>query len=386
MTIPKALIEADKLWSAALEEGDRIAQARIKAAVMGEAHLHEAVSTSDIQKAFALGIRSSLASKYAKLQPSWTDLAVRKTANDFKPVFEREFAFEDDVDLADNGGVPTQPGSLPNIPESTEYPSFGFTQGASAWKLAKKGARFPFTWEMVVNDEWDFISGIPTTMLEKARTTELTEVLRQLAASGGVNTDTFKTANGNTNAAGHLFTKEYKLTIDALALAKKEVRARKDKDGRRVAVNSFKLLVPGSAKDNAQAVLNLQTIKSIGTDREIQYSTSNADVSLVASDELTDIGLPDTAWFLVPANGRDSKGDVLQLGFLKGRETPDLRISSDGGQYLGGGTVPGMEGSLLDDKIELRIRHSVGSNVKNPLALFASLGTEATAAPNQFPA
>ena len=382
----KALIEAGKLWDAALSEGDRIAQARIKTLVMGDAHLSEAVSSSDIQKAFAIGIRQSLASKYAKLQTSWTELAVKKTVNDFKPVFEREFAFNDDVDLASNGGVPTQPGSLPNIPESTEYPSFGFTQGASAWSLAKKGARFPFTWEMVVNDEWDFISGIPNTMLEKARTTELTEVLRQLAASGGVNTTTFKTANGNTNAAGHLFDKEYKLSVDSLVLAKKEVRARKDKDGRRVAVNSFKLLVPGSAKDNAQAVLDLQTIKSIGTDREIQYSTSNSDVSLVASDELTDLGLPDTAWFLVPANGRDTKGDVLQLGFLKGRETPDLRISSDGGQYLGGGAVPGLEGSLLDDKIELRIRHSVGSNVKNPLALFASLGTEATAAPNQFPA
>lgn len=384
MTNVKSLEEAAKVWKAALEEGDYRAQGIIKAIVSGNAHVSEAYSSSDIQKVFVAGIRQSVAKRYAKLETNWNEIAVRKTVNDFKPQYERGFQFNEDIDLADNGGVPTMPGSLPNIPEATEYPSFGFTQSASAWRLAKKGARFPFTWEMVIDDEWDFIQGIPDEMLRKASHTEVTEVLRQLAVSGGLNTNTFKAANGNTNAAGHLFDKEYKLSIDALALAKKEVRARKDKDGRRVSVAQFRLLVPGSGADNARAVLGVKSLKAVGSNREIEYVTSNGDVQLTASDELTDLGLPDTAWFLVPAGGTDAKGDVLQLGFLKQQQTPDVRVSSDTGSYLGGGDVPGLEGSFRDDKIEFRIRHSVGSNVKNALPLFGSLGTEATSAPSQF--
>lgn len=383
----KALIEAGKLWDAALLEADYAAQGRIKALVMGNAHLSEAVSSSDIAKAFAFGIKQSLAKKYAKLTTNWTELAVKKTTNDFKPVFERDFAFNENVDLAANGGVDTLAGSLPNVPESTEYPSFGFTQSASAWKLGKKGARFPFTWEMVVNDEWDFIQGIPDTMLEKASTTEITEVLRLIASATGPNATTFTNGNGNANTrSGALFAAEHPLSLDALVLAKKDVRSRKDSSGRWVSVPKFRLVVPTALRDQAEAVLGIREIEVVSGGKTVKFVTSNSDVALTVSDELTSIDTSATnatTWYLVPAGGRDTKGDVLQLGFLKGRERPDLRISSDGGNYLSGGAVPGLEGGLLDDKIELRIRHTVGSNVKNPLPLFASKGN-GSAAPSQY--
>lgn len=386
MTNVKNLAEAAKVWKAALEEGDYRAQGIIKGLVNGDSYVSEAVSSSDLAKVFVAGIRQSVAAKYKKLQTNWNEIAVRKTVNDFKPQYERRFDFNADVDLADNGGVTTQPGSLPNIPEATEYPSFGFTQSASAWKLAKKGARFPFTWEMVINDEWDFISGIPDEMLKKASTTEVTEVLRQLAASGGVNSTTFSAANKNINGrSGALFAAEHPLSLDALTLAKKDVRARADQDGSLVDVPSFRLVVGTALRDQAQAILDTKAIKAVSSTRQIDYTIGNSDVSLTVSPELSRIGFPATGWFLLPDGGSDGKGDVLQLGFLKQQQTPDVRISSDGGQYLGGGDVPGLEGSLRDDKIEFRVRHSVGSNVRNPLPLLASLGTGA-AAPSQYTA
>jgi hypothetical protein len=71
------------------------------------------------------------------------------------------------------------------------------------------------------------------------------------------------------------------------------------------------------------------------------------------------------------------------VGFLQNHEAPELRISGNGGNYLGGGQVPGLEGSLLNDTSEYRVRHVVAGAFLNGQGLLASKGTGA-AAPSQF--
>src|SRR5881397_2477839 len=119
--VTQNITEASKVFGAALH-GDRTAQGRVKALVDGTAYITESVSSSDLAAAFAIGTQQTLQAQYAALSHSWTDFAVKKTFNDFKPQFLRELVLDSSVNLATNGGIATKPQSLPRIPERTEYP------------------------------------------------------------------------------------------------------------------------------------------------------------------------------------------------------------------------------------------------------------------------
>jgi hypothetical protein len=381
MTI-QTIEEAGKILGSALN-GDRTAQGRIKALVDGNAYITESVSSSDLAAAFAMGINQKLEAQYEDRAKTWNGFAVKKTFNDFKPQFLRELTLDSDVNLTENGGATTAPQSLPRVPENTEYPSFGFTTSAKGIMLYKEGARFPFTWEMVINDEWDLIKSIPGKLLDYAANTEETEAYGVLTTAAGPNTTTFHTDNGNTNTG--LFAAEHPFSLDALVLAKKAIRARKI-NGRYVSVPKFRLLVPTAMKDHAEYVLSITELEVNNTTRKMKASVGNSDVALTATDWLTDIDQSATAattWYLVPDGGRDAKREAIILGFLQNHESPELRISGDTGNYLGGGAVPGLQGSLLNDDVQLRVRHVVAGGFLNGQALLASKGNGA-AAPDQF--
>lgn len=387
MTVLKTIEEAGDLFGDAIA-GDRTAQGRVKALVDGTAYITESVSSSDLARAFVIGTRQTLQDQYAALTPTWTDFAKRRTFNDFKPQFLRELVMDHDTNLATNGGVATRPGSLPRIPEGTEYPKFGFTTSANGVLLAKNGASFGFTWEMVINDEWQLIGSIPGQLIKFASNTEDTEAYGILADADGPNALTFSTANGNTNATGTLFDKEYALGLDALTLAKRAIRARRV-NGRRVTVPKFRLVVPLSLKDRAEALLAVKeiTVRNSGNTAEVKTNTTNSDVALTASEWLEQIdesASASTTWYLVPDGGNDGVRDSLAVAFLQNHEAPDIRISGNTGNYLGGGAVPGLEGSLLNDDAEYRIRHVVSGAFLNGQSLLASRGTEVTAPPKQY--
>lgn len=386
MTI-QTIEEAGKIFGAALQ-GDRTAQGRVKALVDGTAYVTESVSTSDLAAAFAIGTRQTLLAQYAKRTQSWTDFAVKKVFNDFKPQFLRELTMDDDTNLDENGGKSTMPQSLPRVPENTEYPTFGFTTSANGILLAKNGARFGFTWEMVINDEWDLINSIPGKLIEFAGNTEDTEAYGILASATGPNATTFSVGNGNTNVGGTLFDKEYALGLDALTLAKRAIRARVV-NGRRVTVPKFRLLVPLALKDRAEAILNTKelVVRNAGNTIETKHTIGNSDVSLTASDWFEQIDASAnaaTTWYLVPDKGYDGTRQSLAVAFLQNNEKPDLRISGGTGNYVGGGAVPGLEGSLLSDDIQYRVRHVVSGAFLNGQSLLASTGTEASAPPAQY--
>ena len=378
------LIEAGKIFGAALE-GDRTAQGRVKALVDGTAYITESFSSSDLANAFGIGVSQKLKAQYAEREQTWKDFAVELKFQDFKPQWFRELTLNDDVDLDENGGAKTKPESLPRIPEGTEYPSFGFTTTQSGIMLYKEGARFPFTWEMVINDEWNLIKSIPSKMLKLAANTEDTEAYGVLAGVAGPNAATFKAEAGNLNDG--LFAAEHPLSLDALILAKKAIRNRKV-NNRRVTVPKFRLLVPTAMKDQAEAILAIRELKLRNADntKEITTGVSNSDVAVTATDWLSQIdqsAASDTTWYLVPDKGNDGTRDSLGVAFLQNHEAPELRISGDGGNYLGGGQVPGMEGSLLNDTSEHRVRHVVAGAFLNGQGLLASKGT-GPAAPAQL--
>lgn len=384
MTINNKLEEVSKVFGDAIH-GDYRAQGLIKTLAKGDvvsgAGLSEAISTSDLASTFNYVTRAALVKQYKDLPTTWTTFANRKTLPNFNLATFREFDFIDTVDLAENGGHVTAPASLPVVPELTEYPAFRFTTGKNQVKLNKRGARVPFSWEAVINDEWAFISSLPGELAKFAKNSEELEAVGVLASATGPNAGTFNGTNGNTNSTNYL------LGLDALALAKDAVKNRKV-NGAYLSVTKWALIVPTVLEETAKRILNLTSLEITQGNIKYTTSTNNSDVTLVVNDWLTKVDVSAnaaTTWYLVPLNGTDGTRDSIIVAFLNGHEAPEFRQSGNTGLYLGGGNVPSLEGSLLNDDVEYRVRHVVTGAYLYPQALFASTGVGG-AAPSTQPA
>lgn len=377
-----ALIEAANVFGDALK-GDFRARGRIKQIVSEGYVLNEAISTSDLARTFAYANSAELLKQYAALPTTWTQIAKRDVFEDFKPKRKKEFLFNNTVDLDTNGGYGTPVHSLPNVPELTEYPTFRWSTSEKGLSLRKNGARIPFSWEDVINDEWGFIASLPGEMARLARTTEETAALEVLVTATGVNTNTFSTANGNAMGTTGTTGTRYKLSLNALEFAKREVRSRQV-NGNYVSVQKFALVVPTNLQTTAERILSLGTLEV--TDGNLKYNTTtaNSDVTLVVNDYLTQIDKSAnaaTTWFLVPLGGNDGVRDSIVVNFLRNHEAPEFRQSGNTGLYLGGGQVPSLEGSLLNDDIEYRVRHVVAGGFWFGASMYASTGESNAAAP-----
>lgn len=376
MTFTKEMEEAAKVYAEAIN-GDYRAQGIIKQIARGD--VVEAISTSDLAKTFNYVTRAAVTKQYADLPSVWTQFAKRERLNNFNETAFREFNFTDTVDLAENGGHKTAPGSLPVVPELSEYPSFKFTTGANRMKLNKHGARVPFSWEAVINDEWSFIQSLPGQLARFAKTTEETEAVGVLTSATGPNATTFNSGNGNENTTNYL------LSLDALELARAEVKNRKV-NGNYIQVSRWALVVPSTMEEQAKRILSLSSLEV--TQGGIKYvtQTNTSNITLVVNDYLTQIDVSANAsktWYLVPLGGTDGIRTAVAVAFLTGHEQPEFRQSGNTGLYLGGGNVPSLEGSLLNDDVEYRVRHVVQGAFLYPQALFASDGTGGAAPSTQ---
>lgn len=377
MTFTKQMEEAAKILAEAVN-GDYRAQGIIKAAAQGDV-LVEALSTSDLAKTFNYVTRAAVTKQYAELPSTWTQFAKREKFQNFNITSFREFNFEDDVRLAENGGHTTAPGSLPVVPELTEYPSFRFTTGANQVKINKHGARVPFSWEAVINDEWSFIQSLPGQLAKFAKDTEETEAVGVLASPTGPNAGTFNAQNGNVSSNNYL------LSLDAIELAQNEVKNRKV-NGNYINVTKWALVVPTTMESQARRILSLTSLEVTQGNLKYVTSANTSNVTLVVNDWLTKIDKSANAaqtWYLVPLNGTDGTRSTVIVGFLNGHEAPEFRQSGNTGLYLGGGAVPSLEGSLLNDDVEYRVRHVVTGAYLYPQALFASTGVSGAAPSTQ---
>jgi len=364
----KKIQEASKIIGSAIMGGDRAARGMLQGMAHGNdvsSYLSEAIATTDLLAAFNIATNEAVLAQYPDAPKVWTKIAARKRLPDFKEYREREFLWDKGLLIDENAGARIVPGALARIPEGTEYPTFSFSTGQVSKQLHKHGARLPFFWEAVINGEWEYLGSIPGRLLEFASHTEEIEAFTQIADAAGPRADVFDTVSTMV------------LNLENLSAAKTEVRSRKV-NGRSVRIPRFALVVPPALEETARRLLAITSLEVTDVNGTYMTTTSNGDVELVVADVLVDIDTSanvDTTWYLVPVGGSDGTRTSLSVNFLEGHETPDLRISGNTGNYLAGGPVPGLEGSLLNDDAEYRVRHVVTGAVEHNDALFASTGT-----------
>lgn len=365
--------EAGKIIRAAID-GDHGARGIIKSHVMGTPTSYlESFSTSDLVQTFTVAVNQQTEQQYADMPRVWDKIAKRNQFSDFREQEVVEFDWNKPLDVVEQAGRQVVPGGLAVVPEGTEYPTFGYSTAERRVKLHKHGARMPFLFEYVINDQWNILNSLPAELNKKALQTEEIEIGLQLVNQDGIRPDVFSGVAAPSNRA---------LTLDALRDAKTEV-AYRQVNGRYVRVNKWALVVPTTLKDVAQDVLSITsydtTVEEGGETRTFRKNVSNGDVELVVMDVLLDIdqsASAPTTWFLVPAGGSDGTRDSLVQNFLTGHETPELRVHGNTGNYLGGGAVDFKQGSFLNDDLQYRVRHIVTGSVSHNDALFASTGTD----------
>lgn len=356
-------LEAAKLLEGALR-GDK----------MDKLKLQEGIATSDLPELLVPTLNKILLDNYQDVPKVWDQFATRLVVDDFRPVTFQALKYEDDG--MDNQGDKFREGSLPTVGEYDEYPTAGwFAVTEQTMQVKKAGQRIRFSWEAIVNDgQIGLLERLPIEMAQKAAGKEDEEVTKQLVASGGLNTSNFKSANQNLISGNPALTLE--ALEDAIDAANKQTW-----NGKLIRpVTQFALVIPRSLEMTARKILSIQEIRTqngTGSGSTVTIAgnpISSSQITIVVNDWITRINTgASNYWFLIPVPGQALNPGVA-LGFLRGYETPELRIKSNGGLYLGGGQVPAREGSFDNDDWEMRIRHIATGGFIVPAGTLASTG------------
>lgn len=360
-------------WLSAASKGNYVAQAQLK----------EAISTSDFPQVFTDIKNAQLQARYALVENRfWRKIARKITVPNFLPQSFIDLGWDDsafDNILATNGGKRTIPGALPNVPEGTEYPTaFKLYSSEEALSIRKSGARIPFTFEAIINDQWSIVDDLPNWLLRTALDSEDIEVTELLTDGDGPNAAYFNAGNNNLLKFGTNVDGQAALTRDTLKAALKQANSHMTgpNSNRPAKFAKFAVVVSSAAYEDVQEIVNGPK----------QFTVVDGNLTYVETFEfghafevienpwldVIDTVHGATAWYVVPFAG-DGIRTSLGLGFLLGHDAPELRVHNETGLYLGGGQVPAREGSFLNDTWELRIRHIYGG-----VALNGGIGTVAS--------
>lgn len=313
----------------------------------------EALSTSDLRFNAAQLVTAELIPQFDAAERTWSQIASTRTVPNFNAV-QLYSLFGDVVGAGIREG-----GGAARVPEAAPYPHVTIA-GEEAFyaKVGKNGFRFAYTWESRVNDVEGFFADLPGELLRVALDTEEAEVYDALiqgvaAAGASVQLDGGTLPDGSVVPANSVVTPEA-IWQAILESSNREVNGRKI--GR---VARYNVIVPvGQAMflewKLGQAVLAIQ-------DGSVTYGPGDRSVfgsiNIIESDK---IGLTNpNEWYLIPAPGTYRR-PLLELGRLRGYETPELRVQNAAGNYLGGAAVSPFEGSFDNDTIDYRFRYVAG--------------------------
>ena len=346
----QAIAEAARILDRVFNQGDP------RAAVL----LQEALSTSDLFKS-AVGdvLDQELLARYEEMPSFWQNFAARTTVRNFKP--------KRLVDLL--GGR----NALEAVPELAPYPSAKAQTAERYISVSKFGRRFGFSWEAGINDDIDELMAIPGAFAAASRATEdkaANDVLFD-ATTGAPNTTFFADLTGASPAGPDLTPvtgSTAPLTQANVQAAFTSVMTRKNAEGELNPPAGLILIVGPALQITAEQIMNTTEIRDVtGSKTTITTNPLRGKVTLVVNPRMAGVG-----WFLLPQP--TIARPALAVAFLRGWETPDLRIKADAGNRIGGGAVDPSEGSFDDDTVAYRVRHVVGAAQADPLHVYASAG------------
>lgn len=330
-------------------------------------YLREAMGISDFPLMMGDVLERTLLANYREWPATYQNYVAAKDVRDFREV--KEFTLE---------GAEKP---LEVVPPQTEYPERAPVEGSYAWSVQKRGARMPFSWELIVNDDLDALTDIPQRFGRAARRSEEFFATELFVDANGPHASFYSAGNKNiVNIANGASANNPALSISALQDALTVLYKQTDADGEPIMIDAIELVVPPALKVTADQIVNTteyrvvvggntQIIRGNGLGGQLRVST-NPYIPFVAT-----AANGSRSWFLFanPALSRPA----LRVGFLRGRREPEIWLKSPNAQRVGGGAVSPMEGDFDTDSIQYRVRHIFGGRRLDPKATVASNGSGA---------
>lgn len=346
---PEKVAAADKLLREAMN-GNHIA-----AGTLREVH-----TTSDLQFNIAHLVSVTMIPQFDAAERTWSKIAGTRVVPDLGPV-RLQSLFGD----LTGAGV-HEKGGLLRVPEASVYPYVTVSGQEALWaKIEKFGAKFGFTWEASVSDVVGFFENIPGELLQLALDTEEREVYEALINGTTQELGAVLLPNGDTTLPNSPISPEAILAA-ILQLSNVEVNGRKVGEA-----SGYNVIVPAGTKRMIEYQLNRNVIAV--QDGLVTYGGDNwtelNNIEIIESEWVTG-----TEWYVIPKPG-SIRRPILELGRLRGYETPELRVHNATGNYLGGSSVSPFEGSFDNDTIDYRIRYVAGGILWSSQYHLRSTGT-----------
>lgn len=344
-----------------LDEANDLLEAAFQGRWGASTRLAEAIASTDFRiAAFNLLDKETL-DLYQELPANWKQYTDTTMVSDFRP--KRLVSRWNSV-VGWN-----------RVPELTEFPlAGGQKRDEYAISVAKFGQRYAISYEAWRNNEAvDEIADLPTQLARNASETETINALSNLLQ---INDTTLMAADVNKALFGTPDTKP--LTYDNLRSALASLLTKKDPVLKRVVARpDMVLVIPKALEVTVQAIVSPTWVRvtdsatGTTTERPNEFSGLSYVVEPLL-DYVNQHAKAATTWFLVPKPG--STRPTLWAAFLRGCETPDLRVKASTGQALGGGAISPLEGSFELDDIQYRGRHCVGHQTGDGLFAYCSYG------------
>jgi len=240
-------------------------------------------------------------------------------------------------------------GAAAIVPQGTPYPEVTVTGVESAYsKLRKRGARIGWDFEDFVNDTVGVLDGIPSELRDVALETEWQEVGDALILA------TTTTGGAVVLPDGTSIAENKAISANAIMaaiqhLAGRTVNGSTKKIG---TLSAYKVVVAPGKKIFVDYMLR----QALGIMYVLPASTGGAvtvppDNSVLANVEVIEHEkVTGTKWYLLPAPGAYRRPSLSVLR-LRGYETPQIRVRSEGGDGF----------SFDADTAAMRLRLVVGS-------------------------
>jgi len=256
----------------------------------------------------------------------------------------------------------TSDGSAPRVPQGTPFPEVTITGVESAHaKLAKFGNRINWDFEDFINDTVGVLDGIPAELRDIALETEWQEVGEALAkattASGSVTLP-----NGTTVATNKAISADA-IMAAIMALSLRTVNGSDRKIG---TLSGYNVVVAPGKKVYVdymiRQALNIMYVLPASTGGAVTMPEDNSalsSVEVIEHDKVTGV-----KWYLAPKPAA-YKRPVLDVLRLRGYETPQIRVQTNGGDGF----------SFDADTAAMRLRLVTGAALWFQEAIVYSAGT-----------
>lgn len=321
----------------------------------------EAMSTSDFPLLFGDILDRQLLASYKAYPSTWSAYCKRATVRDFRLV--RRFTLD--------GGE----AALPNVEQGGEYKAAALNEGKYEYAVRKFGRRLPFLWEDFVNDDLDALRDAPARLAKAAGVTEDKFATDLYVDSTGPDATFFSVGNKNRATGGGSA-----LSVSSLQTGMGAVSSQVDSDGNPIYTDMVTLVVPPALEITARNILNATEIRvaagsaSATADQLVTQNWMRGRVNIAVNPwlPLIDTTKGTTAWYLFasPSVGRPA----IEVGFLRGHETPEVFVKSPNAQRVGGGNVAPEDGDFDTDSIDYKVRHVLGGTLMDPKSAYAAEG------------